>query len=178
MTNRTPVQRRILAARGQSHLPAEFLQSMLVAELLMPSRRLWLVSPWITDIQVIDNSGRRFGSLDPGWDAGPILLSAYISTYLDRSASIAVVTNFDQHNNRMLRHLEQLTVDHPRRLVIRQLDAIHAKGIVGDHFALTGSMNITYSGVHINSEYLDYTAEPALVHETLAQFEGYLGSGS
>jgi phosphatidylserine/phosphatidylglycerophosphate/cardiolipin synthase-like enzyme len=169
------MERRILASGGQSGVPREFLQSMLVAELVRPGRRLWLVSPWISDIEVIDNSGRRFGTIDPTWEAGMVRLTQFISTYLERSGSIAVVMNHDDHNNWMLRLLEPLVEEYDGRLIIRQQDEIHAKGIVGDHFALTGSMNITFSGVHINDEYLTYTSDASKVMETVEQFEHYLG---
>jgi len=175
MTGELGTQRRILAGLGQAHVPAELLQSIFCTELLRPSKKLWLVSPWVSDIEVIDNSGRRFGALDSTWEAGPILLSEFISTYLSRGSDIALVMNFDRHNNWMVNKLHELSDEYPEQLTIRQLETIHAKGIVSDHFALTGSMNITYSGVHINSEHIDYTADPVIVNETLAQFEEYLG---
>ena len=78
----------------------------------------------------------------------------------------------------MLRKLAPIIDEFPDQLIVRQVDPIHAKGIVSDHFAFTGSMNITYNGVHINDENIDYTVEPAFVHERLAQFEAYLGNGS
>ena len=169
------MERRIFATGGQSSVPRNFLQSMLVAELVRPGRRLWLVSPWISDIEVIDNSGRRFGTLDPTWEAGMVRLSQFISTYLERSGSIAVITNHDDHNNWMLRRLEPLTEEYDGQLIIRQQDEIHAKGIVSDHFALIGSMNITFGGIRINDEYLNYTSESSKVMETVEQFEQYLG---
>ena len=72
MTERLIPHRRILAARGQAHVPREFLESLFTAELLRPSRRLFLVSPWISDIAVIQNLGRRYASLDPTWEAGEV----------------------------------------------------------------------------------------------------------
>lgn len=34
----------------------EMLEGIFVAELLVPSDSLWLVSPWITDIDILDNA--------------------------------------------------------------------------------------------------------------------------
>ncbi len=176
MTLYQPGQRRILAARGQGHVPAEFLQSIFATELLQPSRKLWLVSPWISDITVINNSGRRFASLDSTWESDEILLSDFIATYLARGSSVSLVMNTDSHNRWIRRQLAPLIEEHPDQIDIRLMEEIHAKGIVSDHFALTGSMNITFNGININSEYIDYNIEPTVVHETLAQFEEYFGS--
>ena len=180
MTERLIPHRRILAARGQAHVPREFLESLFTAELLRPSRRLFLVSPWISDIAVIQNIGRRYASLDPTWEAGEVLLSKYIATFLGLGSSIALVMNDSKHNDWIIDRLDSLRLGelYPEKLIVRQMKSIHAKGIVGDHFALTGSMNITFNGVHINDEYIDYTAQPGIVHETLTQFTEYLGQDS
>ncbi|MQC25806.1 MAG: phosphatidylserine/phosphatidylglycerophosphate/cardiolipin synthase family protein [Chloroflexi bacterium] len=163
--------RQIMAARGQSNVPGELLQSMLVTELLQPSPAIWIVSPWITNINVIDNSGRRFGFLDPG----PVSLARYISLLLDQNSKVYAVLNNDHHNDRFIASLEDLGVVSNNHLTISRIDRLHAKGIVSHHFSLTGSMNITYSGVNINDEFLEYTTESSKVHETIAQFETYLG---
>ena len=41
----------------------DLLQMLFLSELLAPSRCLWLVSPWISDIPVIDNRIERLSRL-------------------------------------------------------------------------------------------------------------------
>lgn len=42
---------RDIAARGR-HVPQDFLQSIFVCEMMAPSDPLWIVSPWISDVEV------------------------------------------------------------------------------------------------------------------------------
>ena len=43
-------------------------------ELLLPSRDLWLVSAWISDVPVVDNSGGQFATVAPEWPRSRIRL--------------------------------------------------------------------------------------------------------
>ena len=168
--------RQIMAAQGQSNVPGELIQSMLATELLQPSPELWIVSPWITNINVIDNYGRRFGYLDSRWEQGPVTLARYLNTFVERDRKFIAVMNEDPHNDTFIRALDALGLtEHPNVKLIRT-PPIHAKGIVSHHFSLTGSMNFTYSGVNLNEERIVYTTDQAQVHETLAQFRSYLGA--
>ena len=40
----------------------ELLEGIFVAELLVPSESIWLVSPWISDIDILDNRCGQFSS--------------------------------------------------------------------------------------------------------------------
>ena len=46
------------------------------------------------------------------------------------------------------------------RLVIKERDLIHSKGILSEHGCLSGSMNITISGLQFNEEKFDYITNP------------------
>ena len=39
----------------------ELLQSIFVSELLRPSKEIWLVSPWLSDIEVVDDTAAQIG---------------------------------------------------------------------------------------------------------------------
>lgn len=41
------------------------LQNLLVAEVLYPSSELWLISPWVTDVEIVDNRTGGFASIEP-----------------------------------------------------------------------------------------------------------------
>ena len=157
--------RRDIHAIGSPYVPADFLQSLFVAEVIRPSSRLWLSSPWMSDIELIDNTARQFSSLCPDWPATRIRLTAILSTLLDRGSEIVLIVNDSPHNDELLTRLAPLAQRHPGRLhTIRHPD-IHEKGILGDRYTLNGSMNLTYSGVKINEELLIYRTDPATVAE-------------
>lgn len=156
---------RSLHTAGSALVPADFLQSIFVVELLMPSTRLWISSPWISDVELIDNSGRQFSFLSPIWPADRIRLSTFARTLLDRGGRLAIVTNESRHNDEFIERLDELQGEFGSGLSLARVATLHEKGIVGDRFALDGSMNLTYNGVYVNEEYLIYRTDPAAVAE-------------
>ena len=43
----------------------ELLQSMFIGELLQTGQEIWLVSPWISNVVLIDNRTGNFDTLNP-----------------------------------------------------------------------------------------------------------------
>ena len=64
-----------------THEARDLIEAIFASELIRPSQRLWLVSPWISDLPVIDNTSESFSGLDPDWGARPVLLSEVLSAY-------------------------------------------------------------------------------------------------
>ena len=143
-------------------VPADFLQSVFALELLAPSRPLWIVSPWVSDIELLNNEGGRFSALNPDWPNAQIRLVAVLETLAARGGEVVIVTSSDPHNDALERRLHDLGSEAIRLVREQQL---HMKGIVGEHFTLDGSMNLTYNGVHRNEEHLIYRTDPAEVQE-------------
>ena len=76
--------RRIFRSSATSNAEVrELLESLLTAELLLPSRCLWLVSPWLTDLELLDNRSEAFASLDPQWGARRIRLAEILGRLLE-----------------------------------------------------------------------------------------------
>ena len=71
--------RRIFKTKntGKSTLK-ELLLGLFVSELFKPSPKIWIVSPWISDIIAIDNTGGNFNTINPDWSGKKILLSDVI----------------------------------------------------------------------------------------------------
>jgi hypothetical protein len=161
--------------RGRADLQ-ELLQSIFVAELLYPSRELWLVSPWITNIAVIDDSAGRFRSLNESGSSR--LHLADILVRLQNGGTRVVVVTRPQESGAFLsilrngsRHLSE------DRLKIIERDTLHAKGLVGDNYCVWGSMNFTWSGAFRWEELVEITDGPR-VNEILAGFrQEYLHVG-
>ena len=156
-------------------VPKELLQSVFAAELIEPSDPLWIVSPWITDLELIDNEGGRFSALNPDWPNAPIRLVGVLTTLVARGGSVTIVTTDDKHNDDLEQKLDAQGLDKIR--VLRR-PALHMKGIVGRGFALEGSMNLTYNGVHRNEERLIYRTEPAKMSEIRIEFEQRWGAST
>ncbi|WP_432097985.1 phospholipase D-like domain-containing protein DpdK [Streptomyces sp. WAC 04229] len=129
------------------------LSAALMAEILNPSSDMWLVSPWITDVQVIDNSHGTydafFGDASPsGWRLSDALLRI-----AGAGAHVHVVTRPDPHNDAFLRRIEAPEMERVR--VLRDPD-IHEKTLCGQEWILTGSMNYTVRGMAKNDELVTY----------------------
>lgn len=156
--------RRTIAttARQSSRHIRDVLQSALVTELIAPSRRLWLVSAWISDSAVIDNRGGEFAALVPAWPEREIRLSEVLAQFLASGATVTVATN-DHHANRAFHealHTAASAQAATGNLKLKGIDrlradkepGLHRKRLVTDHFVIWGSMNFTFSGFERNSE--------------------------
>lgn len=158
------VSRDIYAERSNL-VPLEFLQSLFVAELIRPSYRIWISSPWIQDIDLIDNTARQFNSLVPSWPGAWIRLSGVLAALMERGSEVVIITNHDRPNDEFLTRLATYQSAYQQKLHVIRTPNVHEKGILTDSFTLDGSMNITYSGVNINQEYLSYRCDEQTVHE-------------
>ena len=166
---------REIYSQRSADLPADLLQSLFVAELLYPSSRVWISSPWITDFDLIDNSSRQFGALVPGWPAAPIRFSEVVRELLERGAEIVIITSHDDKNNDFLSRIEEMRRAHPDRINIFKENSIHEKRILTDNFTLDGSMNLTFQGINHNQEYLAYRWQAESISEKQMVMESQWG---
>ena len=143
----------------------DLLQSLFVTELLRPSSRLWLAFGWISDIEIVDNRARQFSALHPDWPAAGICLSQVMTALLDAGGSIALVLRDIDHNRQFVDVIGHLRARVPDRFKLAMGAVVHHKGILGDDFLLSGSMNLTYNGVTVNDEHLTLRTDMASVQE-------------
>ena len=91
MTQSSTENRQTLTTQATSRAEIrELLEGIFVAELLVPSESLWLVSPWITDIDLLDNRCGQFSSLVPTWGLRRIRLSEVFAHLMEQSRIIIV----------------------------------------------------------------------------------------
>ena len=69
---------------------ADALQCVFVSEILAPSTPLWIVTPWISDVPIIDNRSGRFAGLIPALPERWIRLGEIIEQQLIRGGSLVV----------------------------------------------------------------------------------------
>ena len=166
---------RDLASARSRDVPRAMLQSLFVAELIAPSRPLWILSPWISDVELIDNRGGRFAGIEPAWPSAWIRLLPILRAIAERGGRVVIVANRAPHNDEFERRLRDL--DEPALCFIRD-ESVHAKGIVGEHFLIAGSMNLTYGGVRRNDEHLHYATDPERIHEWRVELEQKWGQAT
>lgn len=135
----------------------DVLQGCFASELLAPSTRLWLVSAWLSDIEVLDNSGGAFAFLCPDWPYGLVRLSSVLGRIAELGGSIFIGMNEATHNDSFCLRLNELKKEFPGAIDWRRVDKLHQKCLCGDDFALRGSMNFTYYGLNVNEEQMTLT---------------------
>lgn len=162
---------RDLHGPAQSRAVRDLLQSLLVAELIHPSPKLWLFFAWISDIEIIDNSAREFAALEPDWPAAPIRLSQVLRALLARGVAIRLVIRADGHNDYFIERLQTLKGRYRDQIRWTVEKNFHAKGLLGADYFLSGSMNLTLNGISINGEHLVLRTDPAAVAEQSIELE-------
>lgn len=162
---------RDLHGPAQSRAVRDLLQSLFAAELVSPSRKLWLFFAWISDVDILDNSARQFAALEADWPAGPIRLSQILNALLDRGTAVRVVIRKHGHNDYFISRLAALKRRHGDLLKWVIEETFHAKGLLGDDYFLSGSMNLTFSGITVNGEHLVLRTDAAAVAEQAIELE-------
>ena len=138
--------------QGQSELPA-LLQSLFVAELISPSQRIWLVSPWVTDFVALRNDASRLSELHPGLTDPRPRLSRVLASLVELGSEVRMMLLEDRRNDDFLERLRlHLGTAWEDRVLMRYVPELHEKGLLGDDYFLSGSFNFTHSGVLRNIE--------------------------
>lgn len=156
---------RDLFGPGQAVAIRDLLQSLFTAEMLSPSRRLWLLFGWISDVEILDNRARQFSPLNPDWSSNWIRLHAVLEGLVERGGNLALVLKDVEHNYAFIAKMESLRKTYPGRIKIRLDSDVHEKGILGDDFVLSGSMNLTYNGIAVKSEHVTLRTDAPSVEE-------------
>ena len=151
---------------------ADLLQSLFAVECAAPSRTLWLVSAWISDIPILDNTSDGFRGIDAGWGQRSIRLSELLVFLARRGTHVVVVTNGDVHNVSFMQRVKTQATEQGvgDLLQTSQQEDLHAKGMLGDGYYLHGSMNITHNGVHVLAEDLALELDADLVERTRLEY--------
>jgi phosphatidylserine/phosphatidylglycerophosphate/cardiolipin synthase-like enzyme len=148
--------------RGQARTTDDLqalLQAVFVAELLQPSREAWLISPWVSDIAVIDNTDAGFSALQPDWTSRQVRLSEVLLALMHAGSDVFVEVRPDAHNDAFVQRL-RAGAPVQERLHLRKSAVLHEKGLLTDNCLLNGSMNLTYNGVQLLDELVQFDTRP------------------
>lgn len=157
---------------------ADALQGLFVAELLVPSDPLWLVTPWISDVDLIDNRSARFSGLLPGLPARWIRLAELLEHQLVRGGSAVIACRPDPHNESFTRQINHRAADcgQSSNLRIRHAVDLHEKGILTKDVLVSGSMNLTYNGIHRLEESISLVTDTDILTRTRVAYEDRWGT--
>jgi len=180
MTDQSADQRKTFTTQATSRSEIrELLEGIFVSELLVPSESIWLVSPWITDIDILDNRCGQFSSLVPTWGLRRIKLSEVFAHIIDQSR-VHIVARPDTHNDSFLQKMRDLSraSETPGNLHVVIKDTLHLKGLLGQDYYLSGSMNLTYNGVEVNHEGVSLDRSQAAIAAARIHFQESYGVGN
>jgi phosphatidylserine/phosphatidylglycerophosphate/cardiolipin synthase-like enzyme len=167
------VSRIILRTAGTARQEIrELLVGLLAAELVAPSRCIWLVSPWLRDVALLDNRSAAFRGVGPGWARREVSLFDVLAELTRRGSELIVATRPGDGNDASLVALQRAVGDGPaaKRLRSELRPQLHAKGLVGDDYCLSGSMNFTRNGIEHLDEMVTYTTDPEHVGALRIEF--------
>ena len=135
----------------------QLFRSAMASLLLLdaPSRPIYVCSPWISDFIVFENRFGEFGHLVPGLEERS---SIRLSECLRQLAHLHEVRIISRRTDVTLTFLSNPRLAEDDVKSVLADDNLHEKGFLTPLFYFEGSMNITYSGVHINKEKLLYHA--------------------
>jgi hypothetical protein len=136
-----------------------------------------MVSPWISDVPMVDNATGAFNSLQPGWGRRSIGLAELLGNLVRLGSYLVVVTKPLDHNDRFIRILKASVKDAglQKRLKVSTSHDLHLKGFLGDRFYISGSMNFTHSGVEILEEGVTFDVDPDIVGQAQLNFYHQFG---
>lgn len=154
----------------------ELLQTMFVGEMLQVAATLWIVSPWISNVVLIDNRSGNFDSLNPEWGRREIRLADTLIALMSRGSKVVIVTRNQESNMTFITHLRNLAEHHALddQVIVKIHNLLHTKGILLSRSLLIGSMNLTYNGLEMNDEWIEFSTDPEDVARTRLEFATYL----
>lgn len=153
----------------------ELLQSMFVGEMLRAGRTAWIVSPWVNNVVLLDNRSGNFDALNPEWGRREVRLSDVLLSLLTRGRRVVIVTRKAQSNNQFLESFGELADQHmlAEQVEVVKRNNLHTKGILLSNTLLLGSMNLTFTGLEINEEWVEFSTDSEDLARARLEFESY-----
>jgi hypothetical protein len=128
---------------------ADALQVVFLAEVVAPSEQIWIITPWISDVPIIDN---RTGRLDGVWSDVParwLRLAEVLVHIIHSGGQVTIACRPDDHNLTFVENLRRRCRETgvEDNLEVFKAEDLHEKGILTDDLLLSGSMNLTFNGL-------------------------------
>jgi len=144
---------REIRNRHDTRFIPDLLQSLFIAELLHPSEEIYLISPWITDVKILNNTAGEFTTLVPSWEWREIRLTELLLALVTRGTNLYIATRDEPINRAFLTLMREQPNPVKAYIHLRCSDTLHEKGLLTSHFFLSGTFNYTFSGITLNEEF-------------------------
>lgn len=150
---------------GATRSVDELIETLFISELIDPSDDVWLLSPWVSDIPVVDNRGGEVISLIPAAPARHLRLTEILVELARHGCRVHVLVRHDPRNQPVVDRLraatfEEITID------VQIVEHLHEKGLLTSRFHVHGSMNFTHFGRTVNEERISVTSDPGELSRT------------
>lgn len=116
-------------------------------------KSVYVCSPWISDFPVLDNRYGQFDELVPQSRGSSCLRFGDVLMALASVTTVRILSKNTEATRQFLSARDFSGGDFQVRLAGNEL---HEKGLLTPDFYLEGSMNLTFSGVHLNQEKIAY----------------------
>ncbi|MEV5931902.1 phospholipase D-like domain-containing protein DpdK [Streptomyces sp. NPDC052079] len=162
---------RTLRTNARSALRADSLiRTALLAQLAGGHGEVWLVSAWISDVELVDNSDGAFDYLLGEDPPERCLLSDLLVMLARTETKVRVVTRPATANETFVQRLRS-GADDTCHLRVVEDDNVHEKCLVGPGWILQGSMNFTRNGLARNKEQITYAVDERAAAQALVEFQ-------
>jgi hypothetical protein len=158
--------RHIRKGPGRARLDVRHaLESLFVAESLFGSPEIWIVSPWISDVPIIDNRGGQFAHLTTLGNKRILMSEILVFLSTKFGTKVTVVISDHQWANEFRTNLPRAFADQKKsnllNLVVQSQYELHEKSITTKDWQVGGSMNFTKQGIYVRDEVvtIDNTSE-------------------
>jgi phosphatidylserine/phosphatidylglycerophosphate/cardiolipin synthase-like enzyme len=177
-------RREFKTATSTPKIIKELLQMIFAAELLKASeRQIWIVSPWLSNVEIFDNRSGYFAEINPDWPCASIRLVDVLVELLKQGSEVNIVVDSEEAKNENNRHNDKFFNTIKLRthreglgskITLRKSDNLHTKGFLFDSGFLSGSMNMTFNGLEVLDEYIVYDRSKDAISQARLAFEAYL----
>lgn len=158
-------QPRIIYRSGNADFLQRLLEAICIAELIAPSKELWIYAAWISDFVVLNNRRGTLSGLMADWPQDTIRLSQWLRQLGEAGTTIRLRTNKDSKNEIIRQKIQFISYGLPHgRIRLEQCEDLHDKGMIGDDYYLRGSFNFTRNGVLTLQEHAEYNTDAETVN--------------
>ena len=156
------------------HAVREVLTMVFAQELLAPSKEVFIVAPWISNIVIFDSQIGQYATLNPEWAKREIRLADVLTAIAANGTTLHIHTRPDDHNKVFRRRVQESLGDAGLLDQLHWIDRnalLHTKGIWTDRVLIDGSMNLTESGVALNEEAVTVSFDPKQIAAARVHFD-------
>jgi hypothetical protein len=152
------------------------LADALLSEVVNPGPVVWVVSAWISNVEVLDNTQGAFDDLLGDEGISRYRLADVLARIARAGSLVRIVTRPTPHNQLFVDQLRIAAgANNTMSIVFDPVE--HEKTVCGLDWMLSGSMNFTVSGIGVNEEYVRYVVDDAEIAQARLDFAARWGGG-